>query len=175
MKSILNYLYKNTKPWRPRSEVYIIKNQKLVVGYVNNNNWSGYVIPGGGIDYGETPEKAAKRECLEEVGVKVKDLKLISAKKIAYQENTDSGVVNAAKYSREFSGAIFMTFIGYFDGYNDKKHNQHDSYELKEITFDEAIRFFDKNTKAQQKSSDVYNYEKSKYVLETLKKIKSLV
>ena len=41
-----------------------------------------------------------------------------------------------------------------------------------EITIDEAIKFFTKNTKDQEKSKDRYNYEKSKYVLETLKKIK---
>jgi len=170
MKSIVQYLYENVRPWRPRSEVYIIKDSKLLVGYVKNDKWEGYIIPGGGIDMGENPEKAATRECLEEIGVKVKDLKLLSVKKIAYQETINSDVANASKYSREFSGAIFMTFIGYFDKYVEGKE-----FTLKEITFNEAIKFFDKNTKDQKKSSDVYNYEKSKYVLETLKKIKSLL
>ena len=39
------------------------------------NSWQ---FPQGGIDYGETPLKAAKRELFEEVGIKSKSTKLIS-------------------------------------------------------------------------------------------------
>jgi len=40
------------------------------------NTWS---LPGGGVDYGETPETAARREVWEEIGVDLRDntLKLI--------------------------------------------------------------------------------------------------
>jgi 8-oxo-dGTP pyrophosphatase MutT (NUDIX family) len=36
-------------------------------------------FPQGGIDFGESPLKAAKRELYEEVGIKKKDVKLISS------------------------------------------------------------------------------------------------
>ena len=36
-------------------------------------------FPQGGIDFGESPLKAAKRELHEEVGIKKKDVKLISS------------------------------------------------------------------------------------------------
>ncbi len=36
-----------------------------------------YAIVGGWIDFGETPEEAAAREVMEEVGVEVKDLQLL--------------------------------------------------------------------------------------------------
>lgn len=167
MKSIINYLTESIKPWRPRSEVYIIKDNKLVVGYIKNNNYDGYIIPGGGIDMGETPEKAAKRECLEEIGIKVKDLKLVSAKKIAYHEDQDAATANGSKYSRNFSGAIFFTFVGTFES----QTKVHKEFEIKEITFEEAIDFFVKNTKRLEKEKDQYNLDKSRYVLDILKKI----
>ena len=36
-----------------------------------------FELPGGGIQFGETPEQAVVRECLEELNVKVKVLKLV--------------------------------------------------------------------------------------------------
>ena len=36
-------------------------------------------FPQGGIDFGESPLKAAKRELYEEVGIKQKDVRLISS------------------------------------------------------------------------------------------------
>ena len=170
MKSILKYLYENSKPWRPRSEIYVIKDKKLIVGYVKNNNWEGYIIPGGGIDYGETPEKAAARECAEEIGIKVKDLKLLKVKQIAYHEDSTANVPNAKKYSSQYSGIIILTFIGLFE--SQIKKIEKAEFEIREITIDEAVRFFTKNTKSLEKSPDKYNYDKSKYVLETLNKIK---
>jgi 8-oxo-dGTP pyrophosphatase MutT (NUDIX family) len=167
MKSILNYLTESIKPWRPRSEVFILKDDKLVVGYIKNNNYNGYVIPGGGIDMGETPERAAKRECLEEIGIKVKDLKLISVKKIAYHEDQKAATESGNKYARNFSGAIFFTFVGSF--VSQTKINK--EFEIREITIEQAIDFFEKNTKRLEKEKDQYNLDKSKYVAEVLKKI----
>ncbi len=40
----------------------------------NNNKWQ---IPGGGLEFGEKPEKTLKREIKEELGVEIKIIKLI--------------------------------------------------------------------------------------------------
>lgn len=56
---------------RNRSSVILIKNKK--VGLIKRIREGSvyYVFPGGGIKVGETPERAAKREALEELGVEV--------------------------------------------------------------------------------------------------------
>jgi len=56
---------------RDRAGVIIIeKNQVALIKRIRNNSVY-YVFPGGGIEEGENPETAAKREAFEELGVKV--------------------------------------------------------------------------------------------------------
>lgn len=47
------------------------------IAIFHKKNKNEYKLPGGGIDEGETPEEAFKREVLEETGSKIKDLQLI--------------------------------------------------------------------------------------------------
>lgn len=170
MKSLISYLYENSKPWRARAEVYILKDNDLIVGYVKNSNYDGYIIPGGGIKVGENPDKAAKRECIEEIGIAVKDLKILSVKKIAYHEST--GTFNTRNYSRDFAGAIFTTFVGDFDKF---KYTKKPEFGYRKITIDRAIEFFTNNTIRLEKINDLYNYNKSEYVLNTLKRLKDII
>ena len=57
---------------RDRSSVVIIEHNKVVLIRRNRNGSIYYVFPGGGIERGEDPKYAAKREALEELGVEVK-------------------------------------------------------------------------------------------------------
>ena len=68
----------NKLPYRNVAECYLIYKNKIVA-----QDASIYLsLPGGGIDEGETPEKGAKRELLEEIGAKIKgNLKIISVMK----------------------------------------------------------------------------------------------
>ena len=52
------------------------KGELLLCKRKNINSWQ---FPQGGIDFGESPLKAAKRELFEEVGIKKDDVKLISS------------------------------------------------------------------------------------------------
>lgn len=65
----------------PRAGVVVLQgNAVLLVSQyrllINRPSWE---IPGGAVDPGETPEDAARRECLEETGVECWDLKPLVA------------------------------------------------------------------------------------------------
>ncbi|PIN81049.1 DNA mismatch repair protein MutT [Candidatus Woesearchaeota archaeon CG10_big_fil_rev_8_21_14_0_10_32_9] len=68
---------------RPGSAVIVVHEGKILLGKRNkvnaNNKW---VLPGGGIDWGETSKDAAKREALEETGLEVELEKLVCIKEI---------------------------------------------------------------------------------------------
>ena len=52
------------------------ENKLLLASRIGKKGWQ---FPQGGIDFGESPHKAARRELYEEVGIKKKDVKLISS------------------------------------------------------------------------------------------------
>jgi 8-oxo-dGTP diphosphatase len=56
---------------RNRASVVLIQDKKVGLIKRIREKCIYYVFPGGGIEEGETPETAAKREALEELGVKV--------------------------------------------------------------------------------------------------------
>ena len=70
---------------RPRagSAVLIKKGNTFLLAKRNKKNYNGkWVIPGGGIDWGETIEEAAVREIKEETNLDIKIIKLICFREI---------------------------------------------------------------------------------------------
>ena len=59
--------------YRPRQGAYgiLLRDGRIAVVQVGYTKFT-YDLPGGGIDEGETPEQALKREYLEETGLEVK-------------------------------------------------------------------------------------------------------
>ena len=157
IKEFLNSIEVNNS-YRIRAEVYIIKNNNLIVGIPHKkNNW--YIIPGGKVEDNESNEEAAKREALEEVGVKVKNLKYISNKKTLFKDPI------------YYIGSHDYSYVGMFDGYDKSLWGKHkDSYDIKELDIDEAIKIF-KGYNIKQED-DVFFYERSAYIVGVLKKIK---
>ncbi len=60
--------------FRPSVYALIIENGKILL----SKQWEGYDFPGGGMELGETIEKALKREVMEETGVEVQVGKVIA-------------------------------------------------------------------------------------------------
>jgi 8-oxo-dGTP pyrophosphatase MutT (NUDIX family) len=52
---------------RERGSVVLLENDRVAL--IKRKRGSSVVFPGGGIEKGETPEQAAKREAYEELGV----------------------------------------------------------------------------------------------------------
>jgi 8-oxo-dGTP pyrophosphatase MutT (NUDIX family) len=67
-------------PYRKRAEVFAIMPDGSIVARIKRSSAGGlYVeVPGGGIDEGEGPVTAVRREALEECGITLKNIKLIS-------------------------------------------------------------------------------------------------
>ncbi|MDP5277114.1 NUDIX hydrolase [Chengkuizengella axinellae] len=63
---------------RNRGSVVLIEDNKVGLIKRVREDSVYYVFPGGGIEDGETPEEGAKREALEELGVKVNVSECIS-------------------------------------------------------------------------------------------------
>lgn len=59
--------------------IFVWKNGKLLMGRrIGKHGTDMWSVPGGYQEYGETFEEAAARECLEETGIHVKNLKLMT-------------------------------------------------------------------------------------------------
>ncbi|MFA5796304.1 MAG: NUDIX domain-containing protein [Candidatus Shapirobacteria bacterium] len=63
---------------RPRVSVLITNQDKFILIFRHKDGEDYYAIPGGGIESGETPMVAAFREIDEELGLKLRNLQLIS-------------------------------------------------------------------------------------------------
>lgn len=60
-----------TRPIRNSAKALILKDQHVLLTKKQDGAGIYYIFPGGGQEKGETLEQAAKRECLEELDVKV--------------------------------------------------------------------------------------------------------
>ncbi|MFC7394774.1 NUDIX domain-containing protein [Scopulibacillus cellulosilyticus] len=62
---------------RHSAKAIIIKNGKLLVTENKDNFGTFYLLPGGGQKHGEDLHQALKRECYEEIGIRVEPKELI--------------------------------------------------------------------------------------------------
>ena len=68
---------------RVTSAVLVVHEGKFLLAERNKENYKGYwIIPGGGVDFGETIRDAAIREIKEETNLDVEIVKLIGYKEV---------------------------------------------------------------------------------------------
>lgn len=107
---------------RQKVEVVIINKDGLICMCPPSNKRRYWTIPGGGIDEGETHVDAAIRECLEEVGIMVKNVRSLNFSKVfmnitrATQEGYDGG--ESHFYVADFSHYDTSLFDSAGDGRN---------------------------------------------------------
>jgi 8-oxo-dGTP diphosphatase len=78
------------KQIRSAARAVIICNGCLLATKMRDQRGVYYILPGGGQQPGETMEDAVKRECLEEVGLKVSVLQLLYVREYIGKNHTFS-------------------------------------------------------------------------------------
>lgn len=72
--------------YRPCVRVIIVNDDKILLGYwMKGDEVVNYTFPGGGIEEGDTVEETAIKECLEEVGILITDVKQLGLK-VTYEK-----------------------------------------------------------------------------------------
>lgn len=104
LKIISDILKKRRNPY-PTVDIVIEKNGKVVLIERGRPPFKGkFAFPGGFIDWGERPEKAAIREAREETGLKVKLIDILGYYSV---ENDPRGhIVTTAFVAKPVSGKL---------------------------------------------------------------------
>lgn len=125
-----NYLLEDEKrdaDWVHRAEVIVFKDGNLMVGKRTKNEQTWYTLPGGKAEKNESMADAAYRETLEEVGVRIKNIKEIGTQYITWKNN-EKGYPDANKKHKGIMNHFFTAEMNTID---DSKHNRmSDKHEL---------------------------------------------
>lgn len=117
---------------RTRAAAIIIYEGKLITIYrekvVDGVKKKYYVIPGGGVEKGETVIEATKREVMEELGIKIE-----VTNKYFYLEKENA---NEYFYIANYVSGIIGTGTG--PEFTDRNVEKYGTYEVKLIEFDEV-------------------------------------
>jgi len=166
----------SNKLYRDRVEVYAIKDGKILGGVYPDGNFGVF---GGGIDSGETPKKAARREFLEESGYEIKHLHpaYIPAVKSRWSEEDMKRLAKKdPKRTKQYQGSRTIFFIADL-GDKITKHPE-DKTKLKHVKlypFEEVLDLLSKSGDNQRLLDariklvrNLVKYEKTAQMLEPL-------
>ena len=157
MKSFNPTRNKSQLPYRKVAECYLIYKNKLVaqdaIHYLS--------IPGGGVDEGESPEKAGKRELLEEIGAVLKGkLQLVSVMNWDWSPQWARNPKRQKRYM-QFRGEEVYSFIGVVDKFEKPNNADDDAWKGKKLmSFNTANKIMERVMKKAPENEYAYNLTK---------------
>ena len=153
--------------YRNRVEVVIKKGDKIllsVIGaYTSKVTKPYYGLPGGGIEVGDSAVKTCQKECLEEVGVKIKNIKKIPIKSFKFKWAKRT-ITDTADYSKElqkriiqYKGSLTDYYIADFDKVDLSKYGGVDGQttEYVFVSIPEAISLIERQIKTPIDSKNI--------------------
>jgi 8-oxo-dGTP pyrophosphatase MutT (NUDIX family) len=158
-------------PYRETSDCFLLYNGKLVARVVIKEDKTKYIsFPGGGIDDGETPLQGAKRECIEEVGAKLKWLKHVCTVHWDWHPEWADTPKRKDRY-KQFRGEEIHLMVGVVDSFIKPTSTEGDAWTGKKLmSIPAAIKIFNSNNDP----INMYPYRIAQLtVLNMLKLIKS--
>jgi 8-oxo-dGTP pyrophosphatase MutT (NUDIX family) len=166
------------KDYRQRVEVAVFKDNEILITiitpYPPKVTEPYFGMPGGGIKIGDTPIETCKKECLEEVAVKIKNIKKIPISPFKFNWE-DKKIINTHTLTgqkllnrqQQYKGTITTYYTADFDGYDYSKFGaDHDSLKYKFVTLPAAIELITDRIKHHE---DPKNIPIFKYRLKVLK------
>jgi 8-oxo-dGTP pyrophosphatase MutT (NUDIX family) len=142
VKELVEYFVnENIGEIRKKVEVLIFNGNKILIAEVKKGS---YLLPGGGIEGNDSLEETAKKECLEEIGVRIKNVR--KSKYTHYYEidQNDSRFIKAGRMS--YKGLHTTLMLAEFDGEDKSLFNiEGDGMPYKWVTIDSAIKILGQN------------------------------
>jgi 8-oxo-dGTP pyrophosphatase MutT (NUDIX family) len=126
----LTYHESHKLPYRQRSEVFAIDPESgEVVCRMKRSNAGGlYVeLPGGGIDKGESPETAVKREAMEEAGITLKNIELVGTCRWKWPTKHKEAMTS---WAEKYAGDDSYIFIAEVDTKGKPTSEEGDAWEM---------------------------------------------
>lgn len=167
------------KKFRKRSEVIIIKDDKIFVGISKDK----YMLPGGGIGKSETPAEAAKREATEEIQVNCVNLvQLLDPMTIEWpdiyggEEDIISDQHKSWLTQEKLLGHITRSFRGDFSSYSESNAGpQHDKYKSKLIDPQEFIDQLENDNTEIKEPNRQWRVKWNKYTIRALQEVQKFL
>lgn len=129
-----NIMSRKALPYRETSDCFILYKGQLVARAVRNaNTGSSYLnLPGGGVDPGERPATAARRECIEEVGAKLKSLTAVVVVTWDWFPAWADTPKRQERYA-QFRGEKIHLFVGEVDKFVEPTSTEGDAWKGKKL------------------------------------------
>ncbi len=145
----LSYLFETKLPLRYRVEVIIKKDDKILLSVVPPYppvvTKRYYGLPGGGIETGDTATETVQKECMEELGIKVKNIKQIKLQpfiqlhKEAFQKKTGSEKIDSR--GQEYLGYHTTYYVADYDKIDKSQYgDDNDQMKYQLFSYDEALK-----------------------------------